>query len=82
MYTGRGDTAHTLFIGGTIDVGTPHNIERQDRAKCGKGTNYMGGKRLKKSIWSVGWVVGFLSVNISTFWFHLASWGMPEFQLK
>ena len=25
-------------MGGTIEVGTPHNIERQDRAECGKGT--------------------------------------------
>ena len=23
-----GDTAHTLLMGGTIEVGTPHNIER------------------------------------------------------
>ena len=23
-----GDTAHTLLMGGTIGVGTPHNIER------------------------------------------------------
>ena len=27
-YTERGDTAQTLLMGGTITVGTPHNIER------------------------------------------------------
>ena len=29
MYTGRGDTAHTLLMCGIIGVGTPHNIERE-----------------------------------------------------
>ena len=28
-YSGRGDTAHTLLMRGTIGVGTPHNIERK-----------------------------------------------------
>ena len=26
-----GDTAHTLWMGGTIGVGTPHNIERKSK---------------------------------------------------
>ena len=30
MYTGMGDTAHTLLMWGTIGVGTLHNIERKN----------------------------------------------------
>ena len=32
---GRGDTAHTLLMGGTIGVGTPHNMERKSLAVGG-----------------------------------------------
>ena len=32
---GGGDTAHTLLMGGTIGVGTPHNIERKSLAVFG-----------------------------------------------
>ena len=34
-YTGRGDTAHTLMMGGPIGVGTPHYIERKSLAVGG-----------------------------------------------
>ena len=29
-------------MGGTIEAETPHNIERQDRAECGKGYIALG----------------------------------------
>ena len=47
---GRGDTAHTLFIGGTIGVGTPHNIERKNLAECGS-------TRPQTLRWSGGWPI-------------------------
>ena len=30
--TGRGNTAHILLLGGTIEVGTPHSIEKMAEA--------------------------------------------------
>ena len=35
MYTRRQDTAHTFLMGGTIGVGTPHNIDRKSLAVGG-----------------------------------------------
>ena len=43
-----GDTAHNLLMGGTIGVGTPHNIERVK-----VGTLLAG--------WVAGWLAGWLS---------------------
>ena len=55
-----GDTAHTFLMGGTIGVGTPHNIER-----IKVGTLLAG--------WLGGWVAGSVSDYSTTLWLHLAS---------
>ena len=49
-YTGRGDTAHTFLMGGTIMVGTPHNIESAIHCYINFQVRLTAG-------WVAGWVV-------------------------
>ena len=55
-------------MGGTIEVGTPHNIERKDRAKCGKDTELH---------WRGDTTHTFLRVRPIRFWENhiLGGWG-------
>ena len=74
---GGGDTAHKLLMGGTIGVGTPHNIER---------TWFSALLSLQEGFPTdavvVGWVGGWFQLHfIATSWLHLASWNLPDFQL-
>ena len=47
-----GGTLHINLDGGTIEVGTLHNIERQDKANYGKGTelNWRGDTAQKSPV--------------------------------
>ena len=68
MLGGR-DTAHTLLMGGTIGVGTPHNIEKKSlifRFPTDAVAEWVGGC--------------FQLQNIATSWLHLASWNLLDFQ--
>ena len=58
------DTAHTLLMGGTIGVETPHNFERKSLI-FRFPTDAVG-----------GW---FHLQNIATKWLHLASWNLSDF---
>ena len=52
-YTGRGSTSHILLMGGTIGVGTPHNIERMT-------------ENLKMDFKLLRWVCGPLWVHLAS----------------
>ena len=70
-------TAHTLLMGGTIGVGTPHNIER---------TWFSALLSLQEGFPTDAVVVvvgGWSQLHfIATSWLHLASWNLPDFQLR
>ena len=58
---------HIYFVdGGTIRVGTPHDIDRKNL--YGRVGGWMG-----------GW--GIPLGNIATLWLHLASWNLLDSQL-
>ena len=70
---GGGDTAHKLLMGGTIGVGTPHNIER---------TWFSALLSLQEGFPTDAVGEWFQLHFIATSWLHLASWNLLESQLS